>query len=188
MTIDASAILSNSTQKTIRLAAKSLIGKCGITKSDLEDIHQEISLDLLERLPKFDPGKAKWTTFVQRVVKHKVVVLLRERCTENGTGFRTQQSIEKVVAQDEFENDVTLGQTLLNTKYPSAEWTAEVKEALESLPESHRVVFNLLVEGFSMRGIARHLNIPRTTLRDVIIRDLRETFDFLKNSNFPSPT
>lgn len=40
------------------------------------DIEQEFVLELMERLPKFDPSKSSLTTFSHRIVKNKVASLL----------------------------------------------------------------------------------------------------------------
>lgn len=63
----------------IRIKARQLIGKAGFTAADKEDIEQELMLDLLQRLKKFDPTKAKRTTFMVRVVNHRIASLIEER-------------------------------------------------------------------------------------------------------------
>ena len=42
----------------IRFKARQLVGKAGFTASDREDLEQEMILDLLRRLPKYDPKRA----------------------------------------------------------------------------------------------------------------------------------
>ena len=63
----------------IRRKARELTGRGGFTESDQEDIEQEMMLDLLKRLPKYDPEKAQRNTFIARIVEHKVSSLIRER-------------------------------------------------------------------------------------------------------------
>ena len=63
----------------IRHKASKMIGKCGLTYDDCEDLEQELYLDLLLRLAKFDPDKASLNTFMARVVDHQVSKILRHR-------------------------------------------------------------------------------------------------------------
>lgn len=59
--------------------ARQVVGKAGLTESDRADIEQDLWLDLLERWPKFQPQRARSSTFVARVVNHKVAMILRAR-------------------------------------------------------------------------------------------------------------
>ena len=63
----------------IRSKARTLIGKAGFTSADCEDIEQELALDLLVRLENYDPKKSKRSTFMARVVEHRIATLLEER-------------------------------------------------------------------------------------------------------------
>ncbi len=63
----------------IRSKARTLIGKAGFTSADCEDIEQELALDLLVRLENYDPRKSKRSTFMARVVEHRIATLLEER-------------------------------------------------------------------------------------------------------------
>jgi len=59
-----------------------LVGKAGYTQDDVDDIKQDLIVDLLERLPQFDPAKATYNTFVARLVERKISNLLRDRQAE----------------------------------------------------------------------------------------------------------
>ena len=60
----------------IRFKARQLVGQAGFTASDREDIEQELILDLLRRLPKYNPKRAQLNTFIARVVEHRVATLI----------------------------------------------------------------------------------------------------------------
>jgi RNA polymerase sigma-70 factor (ECF subfamily) len=66
-------------ERLIKHKAKRLIGRAGFVRSDQADIEQELRLDLLRRLPKFDPSKASLGTFDDRVVRHKIASLVASR-------------------------------------------------------------------------------------------------------------
>ncbi|MCX5682319.1 MAG: sigma-70 family RNA polymerase sigma factor [Planctomycetota bacterium] len=63
----------------IRSKATQLVGQHGFTASDREDIEQELMLDLFQHLPRFNPKRARRKTFINRVVCHTVVRLIRRQ-------------------------------------------------------------------------------------------------------------
>ena len=160
----------------IQIKAKQLVGKCGLRSADIKDIEQALYLDFFERLPDFDPQKSKFSTFCQLVVERKISKILRALCTQKRAGLQTTESLDEVVGQDEFEDDVTLGDTIPDESTPLPEFQADVNLILDSLPQSHKEAFHALMEGLSMSAAARAVGVPRETFRDVILRDLRTAF------------
>ncbi len=63
----------------MRLAARGLVGRHGYTRSDVEDIVQDLALHVLERMGKYDPGRGAWSTFLTRLIRNKVVHLIEYR-------------------------------------------------------------------------------------------------------------
>ena len=60
----------------------------GFGTVDVEDIKQDLVLDLLHRLPRFNPGRASFQTFVARVVRN-CAATRRERALAAKRGART---------------------------------------------------------------------------------------------------
>ena len=56
--------------------ARKLVGRFGFMEHDLPDIEQELLLALVKKLPHFDPGIARETTFIMRVVESKIADLI----------------------------------------------------------------------------------------------------------------
>ena len=48
----------------IKYKARQLVGQAGFTASDRDDLEQELILDLLRRLPKYNPERARRNTFI----------------------------------------------------------------------------------------------------------------------------
>jgi RNA polymerase sigma factor (sigma-70 family) len=71
--------ISAEAREIIRYHAGRLIGQYGLTNSDRADLEQEMTCDLLRRLRKFDPERAKRGTFISRIVKHQVTAIIRYR-------------------------------------------------------------------------------------------------------------
>ena len=69
--------LDNYALQLIRRKARKLIKKNCFSRSDLEDIEQELTLAVLERWDRYDPAKMQPHSFVTMVVDHKAIDLLR---------------------------------------------------------------------------------------------------------------
>ncbi len=63
----------------MRFAARGLVGRHGYTRSDVEDIVQDLALHVLERMGKYDPGRGAWSTFLTRLIRNKIVHLIEYR-------------------------------------------------------------------------------------------------------------
>ena len=65
--------------RSIRSKARELVGQYGYTRSDIKDLEQELVLDLLKRLPKYDPKRAQRNTFINRIINHKVATIIESK-------------------------------------------------------------------------------------------------------------
>lgn len=63
----------------IKHKAWTLIGTIGFTISDRDDLEQELALDILRRLPKFDPERAQLMTFIARIIDNKIASIIEAR-------------------------------------------------------------------------------------------------------------
>lgn len=62
--------------RNIRYQASRLARSGRLPGMDKSDIEQDLMLDLLQRQKKFDPGRASFDTFADRVVAHRVATLM----------------------------------------------------------------------------------------------------------------
>ena len=65
--------------RLIRHKARRLVGSAGFVEADRHDLEQEMVIDLLRRLPRFDPTLAKRETFIARVVEHHVATIVESQ-------------------------------------------------------------------------------------------------------------
>ncbi len=72
----------------VRYHARSLMRHSAIHGVEVEDIEQELMLDYLSRKQAYDPEKAKWSTFVDRILNHKCASLIEAaRAQKRGSGI-----------------------------------------------------------------------------------------------------
>jgi RNA polymerase sigma-70 factor (ECF subfamily) len=178
--------LSDYAIRHIRHRARQLARTEGIAAQDIEDIRQDLIVDLLERLPKFDPAKATCNTFVARIIDRKVAKLIRDRncekrdprreecslneCIDDGEGG----SVERVQTIAADEADRRLGRQARSDQ-ETAELALDVEAVLKRLPDNLRRLCELLKTG-SIADAARAMGVPRTTLNDHV-KKLREVFE-----------
>ena len=149
----------------IRSKARSLIGKAGITSADCEDIEQELALDLLVRLENYDQTRSKRSTFMARVVEHRIATLLEERHAACRDWRLCRESLDDPEWQDDEDGGCRVDRQP-DPSAPTSEDMAlemDLQRALEGLPDDLRELWDLLLDS-NMHRIARETGIPRTTL------------------------
>ena len=170
----------------IRFKARQLVGKAGFTASDREDIEQELTLDLLRRLPKYNPKRAQLNTFIARVVEHRLASLIeaqkagirdyrRCRCSLNERFEDADgRSVERL---ETFDQEDYLVRTGAQSR-PSEELNrlaVDVATVLEGLPrELGELCRRLKAE--TVTEISRDTGVPRGTIYESI-KKLREIFE-----------
>ena len=170
----------------IEVKARQLVGKAGYTPDDIKDIEQDLTQDLLERLPKFDPAKASINTFADRVVGRRICNLMRNRQADMRDWRREAFSLDEEIETDEgsterlafiSQDDVDLRMGRYDR--PAAERShlqLDLDAVLDGLtPELRRVAEMLMTQ--SVAEVARALGIPRGTFRDRYLAQLREALE-----------
>jgi RNA polymerase sigma factor (sigma-70 family) len=66
-------------QSLIRIKARQLCRRADFSRSDLEDLHQEMRLYLLKVGHLFDPSRARMETFIARAINSCIAMILRDR-------------------------------------------------------------------------------------------------------------
>ena len=170
----------------IKYKARQLIGQAGFTASDRDDLEQELVLDLLRRLPKYNPRRAQLNTFIARVVEHKIASLIEARKAGIRDYRRCGRSLNDRFEDEEgrsVERVETIDQEdyLLRTgaqSRPSDELSAltiDVAAVLEGLPPELRELCRRL-KAESVTEISRDTGVPRGTIYESI-KKLREIFE-----------
>jgi len=180
-------ILEGYARDVIRHKAWQLIGKYGFTLDDYDDLQQDMMLDLVRRLGKYDPGKAALSTFVARIVDRKLSNLIRHQ-RQKKRDYRQQvcsldaqvedrdgqpRGLDEILSQDTYDDEVG------RHDRPYAErrdLTLDLTLVLDELPEDLRQLARRL-RTRTVAEIARELGVPRSTLYEKGIARLRKIFE-----------
>jgi RNA polymerase sigma-70 factor, ECF subfamily len=179
--------LSEYARNLIRRKARQLIGKYGFNRDDCEDLMQELTLDLLIRLSKFDASKACLDTFVSRIVDRRVANVIRYQRQVKRDFHRRAPSLDEPIRDDEGraisrgerisqdEYDLRMGKYTSN-EAEREEMRMEVGAAISGLPWDLQLLANLL-RTHSMTEAARKLGVHRDTLYSARLPRLRQIFE-----------
>ncbi len=184
-TFRSDAVLTAYAKSLIRFKAKQLSRKPGFTKTDQEDLEQELTAQLLARAHLFDPTRASANTFADRVIKSAIAMMLRDRRRQKRAAGFAAQSLERTfVAQDHGITSLrdALGFADLGRRLGKgdeetrrSELVVAVNQVLESLPPDLQNICRRLISG-SLAEVARELEMSRHRLRHAIER-IRKHFE-----------
>ena len=171
--VDSQSPIDPYAKKRIEYHAKRLSRKPGFTPSDVPDIEQELALDLLKALPKFDPSKASLPTFISRVVNRRCISLLRDaRHPKRRGGTSLEAAMGEEIAQDQrhrmtgYRPDDSADQS---------EVAEVVQKAVRDLPERlHKIA--VLLMSHTQAEAARELGVSETTIHRAR-KQIREHFE-----------
>ncbi len=171
----------------IRYKARQLVGQAGFTVADRDDLEQELILDLLRRLPKYDPSRAKRNTFIARVVEHKIATLIEKQTAHKRDYRRCPCSLNERFEEEEEGRSVERAETLDQEDYllrigvePRAPeelraLALDVAAVVEALPPELGELCQRLKQE-TVSEISRDTGVPRASLYERIKR-LREIFE-----------
>jgi RNA polymerase sigma factor (sigma-70 family) len=153
--------LAPRTLKHIRSTAKRLARSGRIRGMDAEDIAQDLFLDLWRRRAAFDPTRASFATFADRVISHRVASLLCS--TARLRAERQHISLD--------EGDDSGDRTMLAESLPNPHAVSEAEQALaldvrrflESLPLVLRRCCDLLLTP-NLRAASAEAGLHRSSV------------------------
>lgn len=132
----------------IRHKADKLVGNCGFTRSDRDDLKQELALKAHLASARFDPARGTATSFYNRVLANKANSLARHA---------TRQKRDR-------RNNVPLDDAHLVAPDRRADLRVDVADALDALAEDDRALAPLLAT-HSVAATARTTGTTRSTIR-----------------------
>ena len=165
MGIDSSTPLPQEVTTLIKITATWMQGKYRFTESDMADIEQAISLEVVRRRTKFDAARAKEYTFLARLVEHAASDIITGRLAGSRDFRREEGSLDQWVKDDTdswVRRVETVSQDAAARRVgPPEMWqnhgqdlAIDLAEAVSKLSPRLRKVFDHYVELGSARKVA----------------------------------
>ncbi|MCA8973562.1 MAG: sigma-70 family RNA polymerase sigma factor [Planctomycetes bacterium] len=133
-------------------------------RKDIEDIAQDVFLKIFRAIDRFDPERAKFTTWTYTFVRNHCFDVLKKR--------RLRTSSLHAVRDDESDRDFADDRELLPVhSSENEELGRRIGEALQTLGEDQRMVFILReYEGLDYREIAGVTGVNEGTVKSRLFR------------------
>jgi RNA polymerase sigma-70 factor (ECF subfamily) len=142
---------------------KSWLKGKGLGDRQAEDIAQDVMVTLWQKADRFDPAKARLSTWLFRVARNRFIDLTRK---QKYPEVNADDHMADMVAEEESDHQAILGQKQKG-----------VAQALVALSEDQRAVVELsFFEELSHSQIAERLDLPLGTVKS----RLRLAFDVLR--------
>lgn len=151
--------------RLIKFKARQLSRRSGFSRTDRQDLEQELWVDLLDRLPRYDANKASLNTFIARVVERKVISILRYHFAEMRSPGREEASLNDPVLDCDGRVVDRHQTTPEASSVPQRlrELQRDVADVLARASDLHRVIALGLATG-TINSVAGELGIPRSAV------------------------
>jgi RNA polymerase sigma-70 factor (ECF subfamily) len=136
------------------------------TPQDAEDVLQNTFLSVLTHIPKFE-GRSSLSTWLYRIAANEALMLIRKKKPEINLDDSQAGDNDEDLLPTQFVDWSGLPEDELL----SGEGKKALDSAIETLPESMRIVFLLRdVEGLSIKETADALNLTETNVKTRLLR------------------
>lgn len=147
--------------------ARSLIRRPEFRGTDVEDLAQDLMLDVVRRLPRYDVARAKLTTFLFRLIEREMADLVEKATAKKRRGRRREEVLNgETVTSEKLRRH--RGTTSVDGR-EKFEREQDLAAALKGLSPHLRARCELLKE-HSPSAIAEMLGIPPEAVQDDIER------------------
>lgn len=133
---------------------------------DAEDVLQNTFLNALTHLPNFE-GRSSLSTWLYRIAANEALMLIRKKKPE----VNLEEMEGQEIAEDLKPTQIVDWSARPEDELLSGEGKTILDEAIQTLPESLRLVFLLRdVEGLSIRETAEALKLTETNVKTRLLR------------------
>jgi len=171
----------------IEVTAKKMIGSSGFSKSDQEELEQQITLDVIRRRSRFDPAKALEKTFLARLVRHAAADIIAARKASNRDYRREEGSLDQWTKDGDGKwvrrgDTITEETAAQRTGGPGAlpedlrDLAIDMAEAAAALPERLREIYEQFKAHGSAQGVAEATGLHRSSVYDAL-EQIRQHFE-----------
>lgn len=167
-------VLTDYARKLIKFKARQLCRRRSFSKSDENDLQQELWLAIVNQAGKFDPARASLDTFIDRVVNTAVAMILRDRRRQKrATGFQVsldaaptdgncREPLLARVSEDDLARRVGVQRT---DEVERRETNEAVQSALANMPDEVSDTCRRVMGG-TVSSAARELEESRRQVRN----------------------
>lgn len=140
---------------------------------EFEDLLQECLTQWYFARERFQPVRgASVRTYMTRVVTLRLQAILREQSAHKRRLNHLACSLDEPLG----ESGKTLADVVAaDETHPDPDLRSDLQTVLKELTPLQQSICRLLVQGYSVKGVAEAIDKPRTTVRDHVSR-IRETF------------
>ena len=170
--LPAEQLIDDYALERIDFRVRRMAGQFDLSEDEQEDYRHDMVVELLGAFDRFDPGKAKRETFVNRVLDKFVKYAIRTRCTHRRRVCDSPISFDDIApGYQPVVNDSRAGQL---DEQGQRELRLDMKTAVARMPERLQRVCRLLME-FDPAEAAEQLGICRQS----IYRNIAEIRQYL---------
>lgn len=157
----------------------------GFSDTDRDDLEQDLRIAIMQSLPQFDPTRGHWNVFVFTIIERRILDLFTSGQIRDRTRAMETESLASLVTLPDQE-ETSLSQLVLpedqsrvngrpyRHHIESTDLASDLSEVLAGLPSDQVELATRLME-LTPSELARELQMPRSTLRDMI-EELRKSF------------
>ncbi len=152
----------------------------GISQKDLDDFYSRVGYEITLAKQRYDPSMGSFMSYVSGVIKHSIwkemqhrnrmkrqIVIEKEEEDESGKIIKKKEYVSNISIDVPDENGLTIGDTLQSDfdidsileKNMGNEYSEQVKEYLNSLPELSQKIVKLIMYGYHPCEIKKKLGL-----------------------------
>ena len=159
-------LLNEDDMKIISIKVEKLLKSNSlIPGQDREDLRQDLALDLIQRLEKFDPAKTDRRRFINVVIDRKIANIIRYRFCESRDPRLEAYSMDEFYPDNDSDDSWGLNQddidgiTNKNDKprWARTELALDVESTIALMPAALGRFCELLIEGYSITDAAEQV-------------------------------
>ncbi|MBI9017338.1 MAG: hypothetical protein JEZ07_08780 [Phycisphaerae bacterium] len=186
--MDKNSTLDSYIKTTIEITARKLIGKCGITRDDLEDIQSEMMLDVIRRIPKHDNLRWSIKTFIPHIVNRKAFQILRhQRCSKTRIQ-QLSQSMDAPRGSEYCKFNISFHDIITEDAVKSSRGNStrsdidhvdlrhDIQIAIRQLSPFHQQCCYEIMNSQSIAEVSQKFSMVRGTFYARVIKPIREVF------------
>jgi len=147
-----------------------------LSRSDCEDLKQEILVTLWQKLTDYDEGKAQFRTWLTRIIRNAVINRIKKNSNKKKLANDEVIDVLKPYNSDDFDN-------LIQEEWEAYAATLALERIKPLFTENAIQVFQMTLDNLNGHEISEHLNISVDSvykMKNRVIRRLQEEIKLIR--------